>query len=276
MRYFININQQKAIEWELDIKKASLVCFLLEVNQWASEYITDNKVYYWVSNSKIAEEFPILTDKPDTIKRWMYELEKKGLIERKCINKRSYIRLTDKIKTWNYSDNINSDARNNEQNNDDGSGMDIPESPTSGIYIPKHRGFSSRHPRDGYPEDYNIRDPETNNSKDILVEQAQQILYEFNSVTKMNLSLEDTNNRKLVIDRLNEGYTVEDLILVLRSRFSEWINNPVMARYIRPLTIFGAEKFSGYLIEARSQFAAFAKLQANKYQYGCGGLQCLN
>ncbi len=276
MRYFININQQKAIEWELDIKKASLVCFLLEVNQWASEYITDNKVYYWVSNSKIAEELPILTDRPDTIKRWMYELEKKGLIERKCINKRSYIRLTDKIKTWNYSGNINSNAGNYEQNNDDGSGMEIQKSPTSGIFIPEHRGFSSRNTRDENPEDYNIRDPEINNSKDILVEQAQQILYEFNSVTKTNLSVEDTNNRRLIIDRLNEGYTTEDLIITFRSRYSEWINQPRMARYIRPLTIFGRDKFHSYLLEARNQFAAFTKQKANKHHHGCGGLQCLN
>lgn len=54
------------------------------------------------------------------------------------------------------------------------------------------------------------------------------------------------NTRKLVKARLKEGFTVEDMKLVIDKKCSEWLTNGDMAKYLRPETLFGA-KFESYL-----------------------------
>lgn len=54
------------------------------------------------------------------------------------------------------------------------------------------------------------------------------------------------NTRKLVKARLKEGFTVEDMKLVIDKKCAEWRNNPEMAKFLRPDTLFG-NKFEGYL-----------------------------
>jgi len=51
--------------------------------------------------------------------------------------------------------------------------------------------------------------------------------------------------------RLAEGYTEEDLALVLEYKWDEWGNNKDMAKYFRPETLFAAKHFEGYLQAAK-------------------------
>ena len=52
--------------------------------------------------------------------------------------------------------------------------------------------------------------------------------------------------RKLIKARLKEGFTVEDMKLVIDKKATEWVGNPKMAQYLRPDILFG-NKFEGYL-----------------------------
>lgn len=52
---------------------------------------------------------------------------------------------------------------------------------------------------------------------------------------------------KLIQDRLNEGYKIEDFIIVINNKYDQWINNPDMAQYIRPSTLFSEKHFENYL-----------------------------
>lgn len=54
------------------------------------------------------------------------------------------------------------------------------------------------------------------------------------------------NTRKLVKARLREGFTVDEIKLVIDKKCAEWLNNPAMQGYLRPETLFG-NKFEGYL-----------------------------
>lgn len=56
--------------------------------------------------------------------------------------------------------------------------------------------------------------------------------------------------RRLIKARFKEGFTVEDMKLVIDKKAAEWSNNYDMAKYLRPDTLFG-NKFEGYL-NARS------------------------
>jgi len=51
--------------------------------------------------------------------------------------------------------------------------------------------------------------------------------------------------------RVAEGATREDILLVVEYQHAHWGSDPAMSGYYRPQTIFGQEKFPGYLGEAR-------------------------
>lgn len=53
-------------------------------------------------------------------------------------------------------------------------------------------------------------------------------------------------NTKLIIARVREGATVEDLKAVVDMKVGEWLNDPKMEQYLRPATLFNAEKFGQY------------------------------
>jgi uncharacterized phage protein (TIGR02220 family) len=54
------------------------------------------------------------------------------------------------------------------------------------------------------------------------------------------------NTRKLVKARLKEGFTVDEIKLVIDKKCADWLNNRDMAQYLRPETLFGP-KFESYL-----------------------------
>ena len=106
MQFSIYINQPRAMEWGLNLQQATLFAFLYDVPNWATEVIIDDRAFYWVAKGKILDELPVLTSKDDTVKRYMAVLEKAGLIERKTHKNMPLVRLTDKGKTWNCSDQV--------------------------------------------------------------------------------------------------------------------------------------------------------------------------
>lgn len=88
------------------------------------------------------------------------------------------------------------------------------------------------------------------------------------------------NTRKLVKARLNEGFTVEEIKLVIDKKCSEWLNNRDMAKYLRPETLFGS-KFESYLnartatrTNAYSNTYSYSNASANAYAHANGYSTC--
>lgn len=54
------------------------------------------------------------------------------------------------------------------------------------------------------------------------------------------------STRKLIKARLKEGFTVDELKLVIDKKCADWLNNRDMVQYLRPETLFG-NKFESYL-----------------------------
>ncbi len=57
------------------------------------------------------------------------------------------------------------------------------------------------------------------------------------------------SNLKLIKARLGEGHSEKDIYAVIDRKVAEWENDPKMAKYIRPATLFNAEKFNQYVGE---------------------------
>lgn len=101
MQFTITINQAKALEWKLNAQQALLFAFVYECPSWARMMKTDDGEYYALSKSKVIEELPILTDKPDTVYRLMKQLESAGLVDVSHTATITLIRITRKGKEWN-------------------------------------------------------------------------------------------------------------------------------------------------------------------------------
>lgn len=103
MQYHLLINQQKSIEWGLDLKLAGLFAFLYEVPSWATSVNVGGETWYWISRSKILDEVPVLGVTKNSVYRYMKALEGKGLItlgKDKSIGM-TLMQLTDKAREWN-------------------------------------------------------------------------------------------------------------------------------------------------------------------------------
>ncbi|APC14575.1 phage replication protein [Pseudomonas frederiksbergensis] len=101
MQYTITVNQPKALEWGLNAQQALLFAFVYECPSWANPIKTDTGIYFALSKSKIVDELPLLTDKPDTAYRLLKALKDSGLIELSSTSSITLIRLTEKAKEWN-------------------------------------------------------------------------------------------------------------------------------------------------------------------------------
>lgn len=119
MRFTVLINQSRAIEWGLNAQQSILFAFLYDLPSWATERIESGETWYNISKTKICQELPVLTDKPDTAYRLVKSLADAGLLEMACFDNKTYVRLTAKGKQWNDSGSENNpsfDEKGSENN----------------------------------------------------------------------------------------------------------------------------------------------------------------
>lgn len=80
--------------------------------------------------------------------------------------------------------------------------------------------------------------------------QAQEIIKYLNLKAEKRFNENNIENLELIYERLSEGYTVEDFQAVVDYKTQQWLNDPKFRIYLRPATLFKAEKFDNYLNEA--------------------------
>ena len=74
----------------------------------------------------------------------------------------------------------------------------------------------------------------------------EEIVEHLNQRAGTHYKATTANTRKLIKARLKEGFTVDEIKLVIDKKCAEWLNNPAMVGYLRPETLFG-NKFESYL-----------------------------
>lgn len=78
---------------------------------------------------------------------------------------------------------------------------------------------------------------------------AEQAIEYLNEKTGRNYRLVESN-LKFVRARINEGFTLDDLLAVVDRQCAEWTGTK-WAQYLRPATLFNGEKFNQYIALAR-------------------------
>lgn len=79
---------------------------------------------------------------------------------------------------------------------------------------------------------------------------AVKVLEALNGTCKREFRITKANLR-YINGRLGEGWSVEDLILVIEHKAAQWGEDEKMREYLRPQTLFGPEKFPGYIAAAK-------------------------
>lgn len=103
MRTVSTINNVKSKEWGLNVQEAYLFSWIYELPSWADSVTIKSDVFYFCSKNKIISELPLISDKSDTIYRYLKTLSSKNLVIIKKIDGKDYISITDLGRTWNDS-----------------------------------------------------------------------------------------------------------------------------------------------------------------------------
>ncbi len=75
----------------------------------------------------------------------------------------------------------------------------------------------------------------------------QEIIIDYlNELTGRNYRMIKSNVSKITA-LLKDGYTVDEIKDVIYIKVLEWKNNPEMAMYLRPITLFNPSKFENYI-----------------------------
>ena len=85
----------------------------------------------------------------------------------------------------------------------------------------------------------------------LITDQAKQVLTHLNKVTSSRYQVSTTSLQNIRA-RIVEGYTVEELSLVVDYCNAKWCEDLTMSAYLRPQTLFQPTKFPGYLKSAKS------------------------
>ena len=232
MQYSLLIDQARSIDWGLNISEATLFCVVFNAPHWAVETIRGNQVWYWIANAKLAAELPLLTSKPDTIKRLMASLQKKGLINRTTDGRRTYIQITAKGKLWN--------SKSSREINPDLGGKNIPT---------KAGNISPRLDNQG------LGNQDTKAIVELKPDPAEMVIKYLNKKAGKNYRLVNAH-KKLINARIKEGATGADFKSVIDRKCAEWLDDPANNQYLRPATLFNAEKFNNYLGQLDSPLPA--------------------
>ena len=78
---------------------------------------------------------------------------------------------------------------------------------------------------------------------------VRSVLAQLNKMAGTHYQAKTAATQRLITARLNEGFTAEDFNTVIKTKCEQWLRDPTMKKYIRPITLFGP-KFEGYLNEA--------------------------
>lgn len=76
--------------------------------------------------------------------------------------------------------------------------------------------------------------------------EVEEVIEYLNKITGKNYKTQTASTNKLILARLNEGYTVEDMKKVIEHRWKLWKGTDI-EQYVRPSTLFRPSNFESYV-----------------------------
>ena len=100
MNYYITIDQEFAVANGLTLTEVNCLaaCFTLQL--WSKKFNVEGETWFWYSEDKMVEEFPLLFGLPKRVYKNLKILANKGFIELSNIGRKKVLRITDKCSEW--------------------------------------------------------------------------------------------------------------------------------------------------------------------------------
>lgn len=93
---------------------------------------------------------------------------------------------------------------------------------------------------------------EQNNKKEKedILSVSKEVIDHLNQKTNSSFRPETPSTKTKIASLIKQGFTTDDIKLVISHKTSQWLNNNDMSKYLRPETLFGGH-FEAYLQEAK-------------------------
>lgn len=225
-------------EWYDDIPTCRLfIHLLLKVNHadhnWQGKKIERGSCI--TSFASLSTETKLSVEQ---IKRALKNLQKTGEIKKISTNQNTLIIVT-KYDDYQCFTNAGNKQTTNEQQTDN-------MQKTNGKQTDNKRTTTNNNEK-------NIKNDKNNlycsSDEELKINQIINTVIEIlNIETDKRFSPDTKLTRKLIQDRLNDGYGLEDFKLVIEKKCDAWKSDPIMESYLKPSILFGA-KFDEYLNE---------------------------
>lgn len=95
-------------------------------------------------------------------------------------------------------------------------------------------------------------DPPNPNPSPSLYNTCVKAVQLLNDLSGSSFRATTKSTQKLIAAREKDGYTLEDIEMVIRHQCGLWAKDANMSKYLRPETLFG-NKFEGYLSDAKKK-----------------------
>ncbi len=107
-----------------------------------------------------------------------------------------------------------------------------------------------------YPETTSKTTTNNQAQPDTLAQQRREVIEYLNKKTDSKFKPNAKGNKSVIDPRLKEGYTVDDMKMIIDAMYSKWhgnkfSNGSMGDDYLRPETLFRVSKIEGYLNVAR-------------------------
>ena len=189
-----------------------------------------NKYGYCKANNKYFAE---LYDRPITrISKWINLLKELGYLKVEMIYKENSKEIQER-RLYPISTPINSNGNRGIDVNDKG-----------GIVVDGKDNITSIN-------NINISDKDNSESNNKNRFNYSKLINSINEVANTNFR-NSSNNRKLIHARLEDGYTEEELIKVIKFKANQWKDNEKMKKYIVLTTLLRPSNFDKYIQEVES------------------------
>jgi len=76
-----------------------------------------------------------------------------------------------------------------------------------------------------------------------------EIIMYLNQLANTRFTVNNEITKRLISARWREGYTLDDFLAVMQSKWTDWGKDKEMVKYFRPETLFG-NKFESYLVNS--------------------------
>ena len=100
MTYYLTIDQEFAVMYDMTLTEVSCLAACFTLPMWSESFYIENKTWYWYSEKKMLEEFPLLFGVAKRVYKNLKILADKGFILISNIGRKKILCFTEKCIKW--------------------------------------------------------------------------------------------------------------------------------------------------------------------------------